>query len=73
MYLYFAGPYIVNGLTQLMYFFLMWSIKKSRNRLPATYITRSNKIILFLVRTLNGSSVAMVEVFRSMSELNGMS
>ena len=42
----------------------------SRNRLPATYITRPNKITLVLVRTLNGNSVAMAEVFFSMSELN---
>ena len=42
----------------------------SRNRLPATYITRPNKITLVLVRTLNGNSVAMAEVFHSMSELN---
>ena len=43
----------------------------SRNRLPANYITRPNKITLVLVRTLNGNSVAMAEVFCSMSELNG--
>ena len=44
----------------------------SRNRLPATYIKRVNKINLVLVRTLNGNSVAMTEVFHSMSELNSM-
>ena len=41
-----------------------------RNRLPASYITRANKITLVLVRTLNGNSVAMAEVIHSMSELN---
>ena len=43
----------------------------SRNILPANYITRPNKTTLVLVRTLNGNSVAMAEVSRSMNELNG--
>ena len=42
----------------------------SRNRLPANYITRPNKITMVFVRILNGISVAMAEVFCSMSEFN---